>query len=163
MSVDLLMAWMQGVALAVDASAASASTSRTNEQLQPIVQGWVAIAMLAAIGALGMALIAVLLAVWRRSLRREQRLEEEIREVRSSLSAIGDAWAASATRIPGFAPRNTPPEDEGEDEDDESDEDDDPYNLFGGRDPLEDENDDDDEDDHGFLDDDDDRPPPGFR
>ncbi|MEM1026803.1 MAG: hypothetical protein AAGJ38_01840 [Planctomycetota bacterium] len=141
---------------------AAATPSRSNEQLQLLVQGWVAIAMLAAVGALGLALIAVLLAVWRRSLQREKRLEAEIREVRSSLTAIGDAWAASATRIPGFAPRNAPEDDESDDDEDEDDEPDDPYNLFGGRDPLDGEDDEEDPEDDAFTDDDE-GPPPGFR
>lgn len=136
--------------------------ARSNDQLQLLVQGWVAIAMLAAIGALGLALIAVLLAVWRRSLQRQRQLEEQVREMRSSLGALGDAWAASATRIPGFTPRS-PPTLQDEEVDDESDpDDDDPYDLFGGRDPLDRDDDDDEDQEDGFDRDDDDRPPPGF-
>lgn len=120
-----------------------------------------AIALLASITALGLLLIVVLLAVWRRSLRREKRLEAEIHEVRNSLTAIGDAWAASATRIPGFAPRNAPDETDDDDDEDEDEEPDDPYNLFGGRDPLDGDEEDDPDDD--ALTDEDEGPPPGFR
>ncbi|MEM1099544.1 MAG: hypothetical protein AAGH92_12240 [Planctomycetota bacterium] len=144
------------------AAPSGGGNSHTNAQLQLLFQGWMAIALLACIASLGLLLIVVLIAVGRRRLQREKRLESEIREVRSSLSAIGDAWAASATRIPGFAPRH-PPEDD-DDEDDEDDEPDDPYNLFGGRDPLDGVDDEDDgPDDDSFSDEDDDRPPPGFR
>jgi hypothetical protein len=125
-----------------------------------------AIALLAAVAALGLLLIVLLLAVWRRSLRREQRLEEDIREVRDRLGVIGDAWSASATRLPGFPTRpgpNDDPPDEEDEQDDEDDDDDDPFNLFGGRDPLDRDPDDDEDDDDQdrFADDDD--PPPGFR
>lgn len=141
-------------------ASASSGASRSNEQLQLLVQGWVAIAMLAGIGALGLAIIAVLLAVWRRSLARQHQLEVEVKEMRQSLSALGDAWAASATRIPGFSTQLT--NDAVDDDDEEEDEEDDPYNLFGGRDPLERDGFSDDDEEEFDDEEDSDRPPPGF-
>ncbi len=139
-----------------------ADTSHSNKQLQLLVQGWVGIALLAAVGALGLAVIAVLLAVWRRSLDRHRALEVELRELRSSVTAIGDAWAASSARMGGpgpHRPSNAEPDDE---DDDEDEEDEDPYNLFGGRDPLDRDGDEDEDDDDYPEDEDDEDPPPGF-
>ncbi len=133
---------------------AQTATGQTNEQLELLLQGWVGMAMIAALGALGLVMVITMIAVWRRTLARQRRLEEHIHELRSSVSAIGDAWAAAANRIPGPPPMGTFADD---DEDDEGEEED-PFNLFGGRDPLDRDSDDDDDDDF----DDDEAPPPGF-
>ena len=137
---------------------AQTPTGQTNEQLELLLQGWVGMAMIAALGALGLIMIVALIAVWRRTLARQRRLEEQIHHLRSSVPAIGDAWAAAANRIPGPPPLGTIPDDDEEDDDDEDGEDDDPFNLFGGRDPLDRDGDEDEDDDF----DDDEAPPPGF-
>lgn len=130
---------------------------RSNEQLELIMRGWIGIATIAALGLLGIIVIIAMLVVWRRTLTRQRQLEQQVRDLRSSVTAIGDAWAASAKRIPG-GPSTPATQDDEDEEDEEDDEEDDPYNLFGGRDPLDDEDGEDE-----FDDEEDDEPPPGFR
>ncbi len=144
--------------------AAVPDTTRTNEQLELILRGWIGIATIAVVGLVGIFVIIGLLVVWRRTLSRQRRLEQQVRELRHSVTAIGDAWAASAKRVPGGPTALPQRDDEGAADDEDDEEADDPYNLFGGRDPLDDGFDDEDGDDEdGFEDGEDDEPPPGFR
>ena len=124
------------------------SASRTDAQLEQLRSGYLGIVLITLLGTFGLLMILALAALWRRSLKRQKRLERQIQEMRATAASMGDAWAAAARRVEVASPH---PGDEAEDEEEE--EDDDPYNLFGGRDPLEGT---DEEDDPGFDDEDED-------
>lgn len=100
--------------------------------------------LIAFIGGFGMLVIVILAAMWRRHLRRDQRLEQELAERHAQSDLHIDTWQAAGERLHPIA---TPPNPEDEETPDDEPWHEDNRDDTWDRDPDEDDGDDPDEDD----------------